>query len=254
MGFIDFIGTVGMLAAFVLGVSPISSLYKGYKEMEINNITYSYMISAVTNCTLWSIFGLKKPDIFLFITNTILLFLFFSYFLLFLYIKKIENNKIGFAFLFIILAYYLIYIIFPGEFVGFLAFVINSVWSLTAIENVKDCLKTKNPKFINVQIGIITLFCGFCWSLYGILSQIIFIFIPNVIGVLVWNANLLCYFWCINKINNDNIIIIYMKKILLSNQTENIDEKNVYDDIYENDNKKALYDFKTAGPSTTTNF
>ena len=236
MGFIDFIGTVGMLAAFILGVSPISSLYKGYKEMEINNITYSYMISAVTNCTLWSIFGLKKPDIFLFITNTILLFLFFTYFLLFLYIKKLENNKIGFAFLFIILAYYLIYLIFPGEFVGFLAFIINSVWSLTAIENVKDCLKIKNPKFINLQIAIISLL------------------IPNVIGVIVWSANLLCYFWSINTVDNDNIIIVYMKRILLSNQTENIDEKNVYDDINEDDKKKALYDFKTGGPSSTTNF
>ena len=55
MGLLEYFGTLGMIFAYGLGLAPIPSLQQGLKDMEITNITIIYLLSAISNCSLWSL-------------------------------------------------------------------------------------------------------------------------------------------------------------------------------------------------------
>lgn len=217
MGFEEYFGTLGMLFAFILAVSPIPGLYQGYKDMEINNITYTYLLCAISNCSLWFLYGLKKNDYYILITNGSLLFIFSIYFAIFLFIKKIENYKILACIIGIIVTDLFIKSAIPMDIIGTLAFIFNSAWALCAIETLRECLKKKDSRMINIQISFVSTVNSYCWLFYGILSENIFVVIPNVIGSTLWSANLIAYYWSIEKIRDKNIFIYFLQKILIYN-------------------------------------
>lgn len=249
MGLVEYFGTLGMILAYCLGVSPIPGLYQGLKDMEIKNITLTYLLSAVSNCSLWTIYGMKKNDKYLALTNGVLLILFLVYLGIFLYIKKEEFYKIGAYYAGIVIALLLIANVIPTEVIGFGAFVVNSVWGLTAIETLRECLKKKDPKLINIQISFVSTLCSFSWLFYGILSENIFVVIPNVIGNVLWTANIISYYWSCEKISDDHLVIVYMKKIVFFNEPEyqNHNKDIIHDILNEKNNgkKNLMSDFKT---------
>lgn len=249
MVFAEIFGTLGMVSAFVLGLSPIPGIYEGYKNMDIKNITYSYLICAICNCSLWLLYGIKGDDFFLFLTNGFLLILFLIYFSIFLFIKKEEIFRIGIYIFGVIISMIMIYTLLSMNFIGNLALFFNSVWSLTALENLKVCLKYKDPKLINIQISLVTTFCSLCWLLYGISINHICIMVPNFIGFILWAANLIAYYWSIEKITDQNIVIVYLKKIVLFNENDsNYSKMDSLHEDYENNNNN-FSDFKTSGKS-----
>ena len=258
MGLVEYFGTLGMILAFCLGASPIPGIYQGLKDMEINNITLAYLLSAVSNCSLWTLYGIKKNDIYIYFTNGVLLFLFLIYLGIFLYIKKEEFIKIGGYYLAILIGNFIIFSIVPTELIGFGAFIVNSIWSLCAIETLKECLKRKDPKLINIQISLISTLCSLSWLAYGSLSENIFVVIPNFIGSVLWLANIISYYWSIEKISDEHLVIVWMKKIVLFNEPEfqYSNNKDIMSDILDeskNDKKRLLVDFKTTGKSTDKN-
>jgi solute carrier family 50 protein (sugar transporter) len=251
MGLVDSFGTLGMLFAYALGVSPIPGLYQGYKDKDIKNITLNYFIFAVSNCSLWTLYGIKQNDGYLGMTNGILLILFLIYLGFFLFVKKEEIFKIGLYYAVIVITNVIVYILIPSKIIGFGAFIVNSAWALCAIETLKECLKKKDSKLINFQISLVSTLCSFSWLCYGILSENIFVVIPNLIGLILWSLNLVCYYWSNEKINDENLLIIYMKKIFLYNEPEYIYNKDVMHDIMNSstDKRKLLDEFKTSGNS-----
>lgn len=270
MGLLEYFGTLGMLFAYGLGLAPIPSLWQGIKDKEITNITIIYLLSAVSNCSLWSLYSLKKGDYYLLITNGVLLALFLIYLGVFLYIKKEEFIRIGGYYGVIVLANLLIYNIIPTEVIGFAAFVVNTVWGLCAIENLRECLKRKDPKLINIQISVVSVLCGFSWFSYGVLSSNFFVIVPNLVGIILWGANIICYYWSNEKIPDESLVIVTLKKIVFFNQPEfqhHATGKDVMSDYLtdaNNDNFGANYsrkvdgnrlldDFKTTGKGNDRN-
>jgi len=251
MGLLEYFGTLGMILAFCLGASPIPALYQGVKDMEIKNITINYLFSAISNCSLWTLYGIIKNDLYLSRTNGCLLVLFIIYLGIFLYIKKEEYVKIAGYFVVIIILNIFIYNLIPVEVIGFGAFVFNSIWALCAVESLRECLRKKDPNLINIQISFVSVSCGVCWFSYGVLSQNLFIVIPNLIGGSLWATNIIAYYWSNEKINDDHIVIIFMKKVFLYNEPEyQYHSRDVMSEILndeKNDQKKLLNDFKTTG-------
>ncbi len=249
MGLVEYFGTLGMILAYCIGISPIPALYQGFKDKEINNITLTYFLSAVSNCLLWTIYGMKKNDNFLCYTNGVLFFLFINYLGIFLYIKKEEFYIIGSYYVAILIATLIIANLIPTEVIGFGAFLVNSIWSLSAIENLRECLKKKDPKLVNIQISFVSSLCSFSWLSYGILSGNIFVVIPNIIGNVLWTANIIAYYWSNEKINDDNLMIVCMKKIFFYNQPEyqSYNKSSIQDSLIEKNinTKNFMYDFKT---------
>jgi len=267
MGLLEYFGTLGMLLAYALGLAPIPSLWQGIKEKEINNITLIYLLSAVSNCSLWSLYAIKKDDVYVYMTNGVLLGLFIIYLGVFLHIKKEELSRIGGYYGAILMANILIYNIIPLEAIGFGAFVVNTVWGLTAIENLRECLKHKDPKLINIQISVVTALCSFCWLSYGVLSSNFFVVFPNVVAVVIWSANIVCYYWSNEKIEDESLVIVTLKKVVFFNQPEfqhlSGQDNNISDFLKESNNNnhnnnsnasnRLLDDFKTTGKGSDRN-
>lgn len=257
MGLVEYFGTLGMILAFCLGASPIPSLYQGYKDMEINNITIIYLLSAVSNCSLWTLYGIKQKDTYICFTNGVLLLLFLLYLFIFLYIKKERYIKIAVIFYIISSADSMIYAFIPANIIGFAAFLVNSIWSLCAIETLRDCLKSKDPKLINIQISWVSTLCSLSWLFYGILSENIFVLIPNFIGTVLWAANITCYYWSNEKMSHDSFVVLMMKKIFLYGQTDiQSNSKDVMKEIMNEpkyDKTRLLNDFRTTGRSFDKN-
>lgn len=259
MGLLEFFGTLGMILSFCLGISPVPGLYQGFKEMEINNITLNYLLSAVGNCSLWSLYGIKKNDTYICLTNGVLFLLFLIYIFVFLFIKRESKTKMGVIFYMIYSLNFMIYAYFSATTIGLIAFVLNSVWSLCAIETLRDCLKSKDPKLINVQISWVSTVCTLSWLLYGVLSNNIFIQIPNLIGTVLWAANITCYYWSTEKINDDSIVVSLMMKIFLYGQAD-VQKKCFSNDVMKDiinepkiNKSTLLNDFKTTGKSIDKN-
>jgi len=257
MGLVEYFGTLGMILAYCLGVSPIPGLYQGIKDMEINKITIIYLLSAVSNCSLWTLYGIKIDDLYICITSGVLLLLFVIYLGIFLHIKQERSSIISGLYALIFIFNYILYSIFPINTIGFIAFLVNSIWSLCAIQTLKECLMMKNPKLINIQISFVSTLCSICWLFYGILSENIYVIIPNFIGSILWMANIICYYWSIESISDDSFVLILLKKIFDIKKPEfKYNCKDVMKDISyspNNDKQRLLYEFRTTGRSFDKN-
>ena len=257
MGLLEYFGTLGMILAYCLGLAPIPSLLQGIKDMEITNITIIYLLSAVSNCSLWTLYAIQKNDFYLSMTNGVLGALFLVYFGIFHYIKKEKLIRICAFNGIIIIANILIYNLIPTEVIGFSAFVVNTIWGLCAIENLRECLKIKDPNLINIQISVISTLCGISWLFYGILSENLFVVVPNLIGGILWTANIVCYYWSNEKIADDSLVIVTLKKIVFFDQQvfQNHKGKDMMSDCLSPNNESGnVYNAKVDGNRLLNDF
>jgi solute carrier family 50 protein (sugar transporter) len=211
---IDILGTAGMFVSFIMLVSPLPSVLEGLRKMEFKSLSQSYLICAMGNSILWAVYGFKLNEFAMYLTNTFAFLLFLFYYNSTLWINS-QGNRILPSSLFSFIVSYAFYTYFPKEMVGFLAFLMSSIWMLSSIEKMREAILERSAKFINLPVVLSSMTGNLIWVIYGTLLSNFYIIFPNTLGLVLYLFNIIIYFWVMNYLSEKNGIITVLKTAFL---------------------------------------
>lgn len=220
MALIDVIGTLGFLFGFIICVSPAKSVYEGIKNMELKNLTQEYLLTGVIQGSLWSIYGHKIGDFYVYFLNDIVIICFLSYLNAILYINK-KNSEMVYYNFGVILFIAALSQILSINIALLLSTIVSTIWQFTTLRNVRQSLSLKDASYINLLLAYVSCAGFSMWTLYSFLSDNYLMFIPNLCGALMWEINIIIFYWTVNQIADDSLIIKLLKKAFIVEEKTN---------------------------------
>ena len=214
---IDIFGSAGMLVSFIMLISPLPSVLEGLRKMEFKSLSQSYLICAMGNSILWAVYGFKLNEFPMYLTNTFAFILFLFYYNSTLWINS-QANRIIPSTIFSPLVFYAFYVYFPKEIVGFLAFLMSSIWMLSSIEKMREAILERSSKFINMPVVLSSMTGSLMGVIYGSLLKNFYVIFPNTLGLVLYLFNVMIYFWIMNYIPDKNMFINLLKIAFLLNE------------------------------------
>ena len=233
------LGYLGALLGLFLQLSPMPSMIVGLKKREIKSMTISYFIVGCMQASFWISYGFGINDPVVWSQNVSCFGLFLFYMNIIVYIG---TNKMMFLYTnvgLLILLFFSIKFIPPNISVC-AATVIAVCWQSTNFENIKKALDSKDHERINSLVSYVTSCAFLCMWIYSLMISAFVMFIPNFYGFILNLINLLIYHWALGRINDNNIIIIILKKIFRVEDNANISNYSNIENI--NCDKRQLYD------------
>ena len=217
------IGSIGCVIGFGLQLSPIPAVIEGLKVMEIKSLTTTYFIIGCTQAILWIGFGAKIHDIIVYGPNVTCFILFSAYLNSIIYIQKkyalfYQANLPLWIFLYIVLKY------FPTHACDSIASIICIAWQTANLETMQNALKFKDQAYINKLLSIISFISFGFGATYSLFISAYIMLIPNIYGSLLNLINLYIWYWAGGVFSDDSLVILILKKILVSNGKE-VEEK-----------------------------
>ena len=222
----EILGLLGSILNISLQLSPMPEIINAYKRMDIKNLTNSYFVVGITQGIFWIGYGLNISDIVVYGPNITIYILFSIYLNVVIYIKARYNlfylTNIPLGILCFFACSY-----FPASINVVSATVVSIFWQTTNVETMKLALKYKDSAYINLLLSIVTFSCFVIMSIYSILIEAYVMFIPYFYGSILNFINIYIYFWCLNKINNDDCFIRNISSILKANDANTGEEKEL---------------------------
>ena len=75
------------------------------------------------------------------------------------------------------------------------------------MDNLKDIINSKDPESINLFVTLASGLNSIAWCSYSVLASDIYIFIPTFIGIIVFAILMLLYFWTLDLITSELLIL-----------------------------------------------
>lgn len=223
MDLVDFIGLIGFWSGFILLVSPARSIYEGIKKMEIKSLTFEYFLLGAMQASLFAIFGHKNDDLYVYLLNDLVVIFFVTYLNAILYING-RNKEIVYYDFSLFFGIVFLYNIISGTFALLMASIINTVWQFSTLRNIKQSLAHKDASYINIMLAYVSFTSSTAWATYSLMTQNYLMFFPNLCGTIMWQINILIYYWTKNYVGDDNIEIKVLK-FLLGVQDEEVGQE-----------------------------
>ena len=206
-------GWIGMALGIYFFISPAVPFYNLIKgKINYTDAPGLLLVFTFINEILWLIYGLlvNKPQIYY--TNGIgggFTVIFITIFLSYYSKEKIYLTAIFLILLVIIMATisYLGYFMIYYEYVGYAANAFNVGMYAATGEKIYRVFKTKNYKLMPIYSIIGAFLCTTCWIIYGAIDPDINVLIPNGLGLLFANIQLIVYFYfyCSTKKEKKNL-------------------------------------------------
>lgn len=208
----DVFGSLGFIFSIIISISPAKSVYEGIQNMELKNLTPEYLLAALIKCSLWYIYGLKTGDIYVYYLNEISIICYLFYLNALLYINK-KKSEIWFYNLGILIFIIILSTILDASLALIISTIFSTIWQFTTIRNIRKSLNLKDASYINILLAYVSCLGFFVWVIYSILTDNYLMFTPNICGTFMWIVNIIIYYWSVDKIADDNVIIKLLKFI-----------------------------------------
>ena len=234
--FENLVGTVAMIATVIQLVGPMGVVLEGIKRMEIKTFDFRFVLISVIDSGLWIVYGLKLTEFPVYLTHIALFFIYLFFLNSIFWVNHEKDNMYKYSGMAII-GFAIAYTVLPKNFAGFFAFITKTGLNYFLVKKIQRALEKKNNEEMNLIQLQIALLASFLWLIYGLfLTNHAFIWIPNLIVLFITGMAVLTFFWTIDKIEDNSILIIYLKKLFQVETSEENSSKNFM-------NKKLNEDF-----------
>lgn len=234
---VNFLGSLGALLSFGLQTSPMPTMIRGVKEMDIKSITLSYHVMASVQSMFWFNYGLGRQDPYIWGVNLIGITLFLIYANMFIYIKGPTKH-----YLYVdagVLAQFLIgHYVLPYQWNMIGAVIVACFWQTATIPTMRLALKNKDGSFVDILLAIVS-FANFVdWILYSLLTETYLMGFQNFVCGFFCFFNIYIYFWTQGKMPDKDCLIEKLKEILKSDEVETPSENAAEKNLLVNNEKK----------------
>jgi uncharacterized protein with PQ loop repeat len=223
MALIDIIGSLTFCFGMSMLVSPAPGLYKGLKDMKIQNITFSYFFLGFVQCLVWLAYGIKEHDAYIWLINLIATLLYTIYLNLFLYITR-EKLMFLYSNVSMVLCTLVSFYVFNSTICLWIAAIITCFWQTTTIPVTRKALATKDASFVNILIACLSFGNFFLWFTYGLLKSNAVMAGKYFVALSFCAINIEIYCWAKGYVSDNNPSILFLKLVYRSSSLLN-DEK-----------------------------
>lgn len=204
-----FIGIVGNIISLLVFTSPIKTFWKVVKRKSTENYKGAPYITTLLSTSLWTFYGLLKPDILVVTVNGAGAIFQLTYVTLFLMYapkdKKIKTAKLvailnaGFLGVVIAITLLAMHGSLQTTFVGVLCAALTIGMYAAPLSAMKRVMRTKSVQYMPFFLSFFLFLNGGVWSVYAVLVKDYYIGVPNVVGFVLGSAQLILYIIYRNK-------------------------------------------------------
>jgi solute carrier family 50 protein (sugar transporter) len=203
---LSFLTILGSTAAIGLAVSPFPTIKAIWTNKSIGEFSAFPYIVTFCQATLWITYSIITPGkLGLIPVNVIISLLELSYVIVFLvYTSKRSRQELVVTISYVFgatLGAILISFLTtsPSGFVGFFAVISNIVMYAAPLGVVKTVIETKSVEFMPFLLSLAGTVSALIWTLWAVVARDSFVFIPNILGVILGIIQLAVY----NKFRNE---------------------------------------------------
>lgn len=204
-----FVGIMGNIISLLLFVSPIKTFWGVVKKKSTENYKGVPYITTLLSTSLWTFYGLIKPDILVVSVNGVGAIFQFIYVTLFLIYapkdtkvtmaKFVAILNVGFLGAVIMVALLAIHGNLRITFVGILCAALTIGMYAAPLSAMRRVIKTKSVEYMPFLLSFFLFLNGGVWSAYSVLVKDFYIGVPNVVGFVLGSAQLILYLMYKNK-------------------------------------------------------
>lgn len=189
-----FFGGLGTFFVSIINFSPIPGFIGLWKSKDVRYVPHTFFVLINVNAMLWFSMGLVNnlPDMVR--SNGMSLLFTYAYLLVIHLIKQDALTFMTVYSLLLSLVAYGLVMYVPPSTITMIAGINNTLMAISPLEKVKNVIKEKNNKYIDIVINGISLPTNFCWMMYGVCINSLPLVVPNVIGVLSCSTLIILYF------------------------------------------------------------
>nr|WME85014.1 transporter SWEET16 [Impatiens uliginosa] len=197
------VGIIGNIISLLVFTSPLSTFRKVVKNKSTENYKCHPYITTLLSTSLWTFYGLLKPDMLVITVNGAGAFLQFIYVTLFIVYAprnvKLKSLKLvgvlNVVFMGSVIA--VTFFAFHGNlrktFVGFLCSALTIGMYAAPMTVMRTVVKTKSVEYMPFFLSFFLFLNGSVWSVYAVLVKDYFIGVPNSIGFILGSTQLILY-------------------------------------------------------------
>lgn len=204
-----FIGIVGNIISLLVFTSPIKTFWKVVKRKSTENYKGAPYITTLLSTSLWTFYGILKPDILVVTVNGAGAIFQLTYVTLFLMYapkdKKIKTAKLvailnaGFLGVVIAITLLAMHGSLQTTFVGVLCAALTIGMYAAPLSAMKRVIRTRSVQYMPFFLSFFLFLNGGVWSVYAVLVKDYYIGVPNVVGFVLGSAQLILYMIYRNK-------------------------------------------------------
>ncbi|KAL5851011.1 hypothetical protein ACOSQ4_009024 [Xanthoceras sorbifolium] len=252
-----FIGIIGNVISLLLFASPIITFWRVVKKKSTENYEGVAYITTLMNTSLWTFYGLTKPDgLLIYAVNGAGSVLQLTYVTLFLIYaprhKKIKMAKLAaifdVGFLGTVIAVTLLAfhrLSLRLTFVGIIGATLTVGMYASPLLIMTTVIKTKSVEYMPFWLSLFLFLNAGVWSIYSVLVKDIYIGVPNSIGFVLGSAQLIIYVIYKNKskstkppeVMEEEGSIHLVKRCIEMQAYDHDDNDNFEDDDFNDDTK-----------------
>ncbi|KAL2922933.1 Bidirectional sugar transporter SWEET17 [Bienertia sinuspersici] len=201
---ISVFGFLGTTLSFMQYISPAPTFYRIVKNKSTEEFESLPYICTVLNSSLWTYYGIIKPDYFVCGVNGFGTVVEAIYVLLFIKYST-PNNKAKTAMMAgilnvgvvggaIVLTYFGLHSNIRTQIVGLLCLVPMVVMYASPLAVLETVIKTKSVEYMPFGLSFILVLAGAAWTIYAILVHDYILGVPNGIGFVFGTIQLIVYY------------------------------------------------------------
>lgn len=187
--------TIGSFLSILLSLSPTPKLIRAVKSNNFAEVSYTYLALGHAGYTLWLTYASFSGILEMIAGNA-------CNFMISLLLNTVylhAHNQLGTALIVYIpsiatLLAFCFYLDKP-EVIGVTASIFGCLMYLSMIIKLKECIESREVRFLDLNINIAGFLCSLAWLIYGILSVNFVVIVPNFLGVCISSTIFFVYFW-----------------------------------------------------------
>jgi hypothetical protein len=218
------LGLVATSLQVVFMVAPATSLLQGLKTRQVKDISIIYLIAQAVISSFWMIYGMKLKYNNMILPNVICLALDFIFISMYFYILD-QFKEIIVSLSSIVILNIVLYLFVKIQLLDLLCLVLTTVYIATMYITIRETLATKDPSYTNLTLCISAICYASLWMIYGVINNVLSLWLVNLFMVLTGSINLYIYFWTKGYLKDNDFIIQVLKKILRIQTSTPEDEK-----------------------------
>ncbi|XP_057789201.1 bidirectional sugar transporter SWEET17-like isoform X2 [Salvia miltiorrhiza] len=197
------LGILGNISAFLILLSPIGTFARIVKKRSTEDFSSFPYICMVLNASLWTYYGIIKPDALLTTVNgsgVVISTVYLSLYLVFAPPKARVRTAAVAAVMDVGIVAAAIWVSgweLEGEssisFTGFLCACFNLLRYASPLSIMKEVVMTKSVEYMPLLLSICLCANGLIWAIYAMLVRDIFLLVPHSMGFVLGASQLVLY-------------------------------------------------------------
>ncbi|KAL3843502.1 hypothetical protein ACJIZ3_000905 [Penstemon smallii] len=203
-GLVFLIGVIGNVISVLMFLSPVSTFVRIVRKKSTEEFESFPYICALLNSSLWTYYGVTKPDSYLVATvngfGVVVEIIYVAFFLTFA--PPLKRGRTALMFVVVNIGVFaaavcITYFAMGGETridaIGYMASALNIIMYGSPLAAMKRVVTTKSVEYMPFLLSFFFFLNGGFWTFYALLAQDLFLGVPNAIGFLLGTLQLVLY-------------------------------------------------------------